>query len=93
MNKESVWGLMSAYNEDGQNWLICTDMPVGRGINGVSYRQFSNKDNPKMERYDPVRYGCSIVCNGNNYLTIVDKWDNYFYIPYEHICMISDMYY
>lgn len=93
MNKESVWDLISSYKEDDHNWLICTDIPVGRGINGVSYRQFSNKYNSKMERYDPARYGCSIASNGNNYLTIVDMLGNYFYVPYEHICMISDMYY
>ena len=49
MNKESVWDLMREYNEDGKNWLIYTDIPEGRGINGVSYRGFSNKHNSKME--------------------------------------------
>ena len=42
MNKELVWDLISAYNEEDRNWLICTDIPVGRGINGISYRQLSN---------------------------------------------------
>ena len=93
MNKESVWDLMRSYNEDGKNWLIYTDIPVGRGINGVSYRGFSNKHNSKMERYDPMRYGCSVDYYGNKYLTILDELGNYFHVPYEHICMISDMYY
>ena len=93
MNKESVRDLMREYNEDGKNWLIYTDIPVGRGINGVSYRGFSNKHNSKMERYDPMRYGCSVDYCGNKYLTILDEFGNYFHVPYEHICMISDMYY
>ena len=93
MNKESVWDLMREYNEDGKNWLIYTDIPVGRGINGVSYRGFSNKHNSKMERYDPMRYGCNVDYCGNKYLTILDELGNYFHVPYEHICMISDMYY
>lgn len=93
MNKESVWDLMREYNEDGKNWLIYTDIPVGRGINGVSYRGFSNKHNSKMERYDPMRYGCRVDYCGNKYLTILDELGNYFHVPYEHICMISDMYY
>ena len=93
MNKESVWDLMREYNEDGKNWLIYTDIPVGRGISGVSYRGFSNKHNSKMERYDRMRYGCSVDCCGNKYLTILDEFGNYFHVPYEHICMISDMYY
>ena len=93
MNKESVWDLMREYNEDGKNWLIYTDIPVGRGINWVSYRWFSNKHNSKMERYDPMRYGCSVDYCGNQYLTILDELGNYFHVPYEHICMISDMYY
>ena len=93
MNKESVWDLMREYNEDGKSWLIYTDIPVGRGINGVSYRGFSNKHNSKMERYDPMRYGCSVDYCGNKYLTILDEFGNYFHVPYEHICMISDMYY
>ena len=93
MNKESVWDLMRSYHEDGKNWLIYTDIPVGRGINGVSYRGFSNKHNSKMERYDPMRYGCSVDYCGNKYLTILAELGNYFHVPYEHICMISDMYY
>ena len=93
MNKESVWDLISSYKEEDRNWLICTDIPVGRGINGVSYRGFSNKHNSKMERYDPMRYGCSVDYCGNKYLTILDELGNYFHVPYEHICMISDMYY
>ena len=51
MNKESVWDLMREYNEDGKNWLIYTDIPVGRGINGVSYRGFSNKHNSLLGEF------------------------------------------